>query len=110
MLDDSPAKGIDPIDKWQDPRFGGQAGEYYLLYFGKEKPASWKFELPKAELKDGMKFTAEVLDTWNMTTTPVTGEFTMEKRADYVFADKDGRAIELPGREYMAIRIKRVKE
>ena len=53
-------------------------------------------------------FTAEVLDTWNMTTTAVPGTFTLVKKTDYFHADKDGRRIELPGRPYMAIRIKRV--
>jgi hypothetical protein len=110
VLEDSPADGIDPIDKWQDPRFGGQPGEYYLLYFGKEKPTSWKFELPKPSLENGMKFKVEILDTWNMTTTPVAGDFTTHKTTDYGFADKDGRMIALPGQEYMALRIKRVKE
>ncbi len=57
-----------------------------------------------------MQFTAEVLDTWNMTVTPVLGVFTLGKPAGYFVAEKDARAIELPGRPYQAIRIKRVKE
>ncbi len=114
VLDDSPPEGIDPIDKWQNPIYSGQASKYYLIYFGKQTPTSWKFELPKppqGEGKppaEGMKFTAEVLDTWNMTITPVDGVFTLTKKDNYFFADKDGRAIELPGKPYMAIRIKRV--
>ncbi len=76
VLDDAPAGGIEPVDRWQDPRIGGQSGKYYLLYLGKEKPLSWKFTLPKSVTADGvapadgMKFTVEVLDTWNMTVTP----------------------------------------
>jgi hypothetical protein len=57
-----------------------------------------------------MKFTAEVLDTWNMTVTPVEGTFTLKKLDDYFYGDAEGRKIELPGKPYMAIRIKRVKE
>jgi Domain of unknown function (DUF5060)/Protein of unknown function (DUF4038)/Domain of unknown function (DUF5605) len=110
VLDDSPAEGIDPIDKWQDPRFGGQPAQYYLLYFGKDQPASWEFQLPKAKLENGMKFTAQILDTWNMTVTPVPGQFTLRKKNDYLFADEAGRSIPLPGKPYIAIRIKRVKE
>jgi hypothetical protein len=45
-----------------------------------------------------------------MTITPVAGTFTLVKQTDYFHADKDGRAIPLPGRPYMAIRIKRVHE
>ena len=56
-----------------------------------------------------MKFTAEVLDTWNMTVTPVRGLFTLAKKTDYFVGDKDGRSIPLPGKPYMAIRIRRVK-
>jgi hypothetical protein len=110
VLADSPATGIDPIDKWQDCRWGGKAGDYYLLYFGKEQPASWTFELPKAALAKGMKFKAEILDTWNMTITPVEGVFTIQKKTDYSFVDSAGRSVVLPGRPYMAIRIKRVSE
>ena len=114
VLEDSPAEGIEPIDKWQNPQYGGQPGTYYLVYFGKEKPASWEFKLPKPPqgkdvLADGLKFKAEVLDTWNMTISPVEGDFTVVKKNDYFFHDKNGRSITLPGRPYMAIRITRVQ-
>src|SRR3569833_4391692 len=114
VLDDSPAQGIDPIDKWQRANIAGQPGEYYLIYFGKATPTSWKFAIPKPPLgklasADGLKFTAEVLDTWNMTVTPVDGVFAPTKKDNYLFADKDDRSISLPGKPYMAIRIKRVK-
>jgi hypothetical protein len=66
--------------------------------------------LGKLQSADGMKFTAEILDTWNMTNLPVEGVFTLKKKDGYFFADKDARSIELPGKPYMAIRIKRVKE
>ena len=46
-----------------------------LIYFGNEKPKSWEFSLPRHELLAGMKFKAEVIDTWNMKITPVPGEF-----------------------------------
>jgi len=108
VLADSPAAGIDPIDKWQEVNLGGQPGEYYLLYFGKDPPAHWRFELPKFGLADGMKFKVDVLDTWNMTVTPVDGVFTVRKKDDYTFADEQGRDIPLPGRQWMALRIQRV--
>jgi hypothetical protein len=116
VLDDAPAEGIEPIDKWQNPEYGGKPSQYYLVYLGKQTPTSWEFKLPKPPQgkgqppAEGMRFTAEVLDTWNMTTTPVSGEFTLVKRTDYFHGDKDGRSIALPGKPYMAIRIKRVKE
>jgi hypothetical protein len=110
VLADSPAEGIDPSDKWQDSNMGGQAGEYYLLYFGKEKPTSWPFELYKDRLKDGMRFKVDVLDSWDMTVTPVDGEFVAKKKDNYHFVDEKGRAVALPGKPYMAVRIRRMPD
>jgi len=116
VLEDSPRDGIEPIDKWQNPEYGGRAPDYYLVYLGKQTPTSWEFKLPKPPQgkgqppADGMKFNAEVLDTWNMTVTPVPGTFTLRKKTDYFHADQDGRSIELSGRPYMAIRIRRVNQ
>ncbi len=109
VLTNSPAEGIDPIDKWQEVNLGGQQGEYYLLYFGKEQPTHWLFELPQFKLADGMKFKVDILDTWNMTIAPVDGIFTIRKKDDYIFADDQSRAIKLPGRQWMALRIQRVR-
>ena len=109
ILDESPAEGIEPIDKWQNPEFGGRSPDYYLVYLGKAAPTAWEFKLPRRRQgpAEGMQFTAEILDTWNMTVTPVPGVFTVIKETEYFFADKSGRTIHLPGRPYMAIRIKR---
>ena len=111
VLADAPAEGIEPIDR-SHPEYGGQPGEYYLVYLGKQTPTNWDFEIPKPapdqpQLADGMKFTAEVLDTWNMTVTPVPGEFTLKRIDDSFYADANGRSIPLPGKPYIAIRIKR---
>ena len=112
VLADAPAEGIEPIDK-SHPEYGGQPGKYYLVYLGKQTPTNWDFQIPKPaqdqpQLADGMKFTAEVLDTWNMTVTPVPGEFTLKQKDDSFYTDANGRSIPLPGRPYIAIRIKRV--
>jgi len=116
VLADAPAEGLEPIDKWQNPEYSGKAPDYYLVSLGKQTPSAWQFRLPKPPQgkglppADGMRFKAELLDTWNMTITPVPGPFTLVKQTDYFHADKDGRVIPLPGRPYMAIRIKRVHE
>ena len=115
VLDGAPAEGIEPVDKWQHPEYGGRVPDYYLVYLGKQTPTNWEFKLPKAQqgkdrVSPGMTFTAEVLDTWNMTVTSVPGTFTLSQTTDYLIADKDGRSIPLPGKPYMAIRIKRMKE
>ncbi|TFW31039.1 DUF5060 domain-containing protein [Massilia horti] len=108
ILSESPAEGLEPIDKWQGNPFAGKHAQYYLGYFGRDTPTAWPFVLFKTGLADGMKFRAEVIDTWNMTVTPVDGIFEVKKRDNYTFADKDGRSIALPGRPYMALRIVRV--
>lgn len=116
VLDEAPADGIEPIDRWQEPEYGGRAPNYYLIYLGKEKPTSWEFKIPKPPLGKGqppadqMKFTVDVLDTWNMTVTRVPGEFTLKKKDNYFYGDKDGRNVPLPGKPYMAIRLERVKD
>jgi hypothetical protein len=107
IMDEGPAEGLDPIDKWQDRRMAGKAGEYYIIYFGENTPKAWPFVLYKQGLTAGMKFSAEILDTWNMTITPVEGEFEIKKMNDYDFIDKDGRSIALPDKPYIALRLRR---
>jgi hypothetical protein len=118
ILATSPADGVEPIDKWQVPNVAGKPGEYYLVYFGKESPGKWKFQLPRQkrddpkELAGGMKFHVDVLDTWNMTVTPVEGSFTIRQpaAADYVAVDTESRSVDVPDRPWMALRITRVEE
>ncbi|MFT3786526.1 MAG: DUF5605 domain-containing protein [Tepidisphaeraceae bacterium] len=107
VLDAGPATGIDPIDKWQDERTAGKAGEYYLIYFGHETPTEWLFELPRQELIAGTKFKAELLDTWNMTIENVPGEFEIIADTTYRYHAKALPKIDLPGRPFMAIRLTR---
>jgi len=99
--------GLDPVDKWMDDGIGAQPGKYYLVYFGKDPRPAWKFSLFHTAIEEGMKFTVEIIDTWNMTITPVPGVFETKKSDAYSFADVDGRSIALPGRPYIALRIKR---
>jgi hypothetical protein len=105
ILEAGPADGLDPIDKWNDPNTAGQAGEYYLTYFGREMPTNWVFQLYKRGVTDGMRFKVDVIDTWDMTTTPVPGEFVTKKRDSYHFADAQGRSVTLPGKPGIALRV-----
>jgi hypothetical protein len=108
VLESSPATGIDPIDKWWDVQTAGKAGEYYLIYFGDKKPTEWLFELPKAELAEGMTFRVEILDTWNMIVTPVPGEFKIITDSRYRYHAEGLPKIALPGKPYIALRITRI--
>lgn len=108
IVEAGPASGIDPIDRWGDTDLGGKAGEYYLAYFGHAAPRSWKFEIPSLGARENLEFTADVIDTWNMTVTRVPHTFVTGKKDGHRFSDREGRAIALPGTPAIAIRLQRV--
>jgi hypothetical protein len=108
VLETSPPEGLEPIDKWQDLQTCGKAGENNLIYFGRQRPEEWLYELPRAGLSQGMKFNVEVLDTWNMTVTPVNGVFKIIKDATYRYHAEGLPKLKLPGKPWMALRITRV--
>ena len=68
----------------------GETAGYYLYYYGFHRPSFREYYFD-----DEHEYAAEVIDTWNMTITPA-GTFRGKFRVD------------LPGREYMAVRIRRV--
>jgi hypothetical protein len=105
ILEAGPAEGLDQIDKWNDPDTAGQAGRYYLTYFGRAQPTNWVFQLYKRDVVAGRRFQVEVIDTWNMTITPVATEFVTKKKDGYYFVDVQGRSVSLPGKPGMALRI-----
>jgi hypothetical protein len=109
IVESGPSAGLDPIDQYFEPSIGGQYGHYYLIYFGKEAIKEWEFKLPKNELKADMRFRADLIDTWNMTITPVGQVFEIEKLDSYTYIDKKKSKIKMPGKPYMALRIQRVE-
>ena len=66
-------------------------GEYYLYYFGVHQPALWPVELDDGE------YTAEVLDIWEMTVSPLKGTL------------RGSCEVALPGKPYQALRIRRIR-
>ena len=106
ILEQGPA--LNPVDKWNNVRMTGALGEYYLVYFGKEQPVEWQFELPNRRLDAGTQFQAEIIDTWEMTITPVDGVFEVEPRDRYLCISLGNRTISLPGKPYIALRIRKV--
>ncbi|HKJ42872.1 MAG TPA: DUF5060 domain-containing protein [Sunxiuqinia sp.] len=109
IVENGPQEGMNPIDQYYEMNMAGKAGEYYLIYFGKERINKWPFKLPDNELKEGMKFKAEIIDTWNMTITLVNEIFEVKKLDHYTFVDRDGRSIKLPGKQYLALRLTRTE-
>ncbi|NRD21820.1 DUF5060 domain-containing protein [Winogradskyella litoriviva] len=88
---------------------------FYLMYFGEEIIESWAFNLPKKnaeldKLKEGVKFKVEIIDTWDMTITPVSGVFETKKVNDnYRLYDADLKEVRLPHKPYIALRITEIK-
>lgn len=70
---------------------GGRNGDYRLLYFGEYQPATWSIGLP-----EGVPFTVDIIDTWNMEIRHIPQTFL------------DGDQIDLPGQPYLALRIQPV--
>ena len=108
VLEEGPTEGLEPIDKWQDGHIAGRKGSYYLIYFGKEKPTQWTFVLPTADFREPMKLKGEVLDTWNMTITPLPGIFEVRPADRYAYTCTNQPTVKLPGKPYLALRFRRV--
>jgi hypothetical protein len=108
VLEEGPPEGLEPIDKWQDVRTAGKKGEYYLVYFGRESPGEWTFALPASGLTGPSKFQVEVLDTWEMTVSPVKGAFEARPKDRYVYTCEGSPKVKLPGKPYIALCIRKV--
>ncbi|MFO0950151.1 MAG: DUF4038 domain-containing protein [Isosphaeraceae bacterium] len=107
ILESGPPTGLEPIDKWQDVPAAGVRGEYYLFYLGKQTSREWPVELPRTGQNEPISFKVDVIDAWNMTITPVEGAFTVRPKDRYTLACPDRPVVPLPGRPYMAIRLRR---
>jgi hypothetical protein len=112
IVESGPVGGLEPIDQYWEINMAGKAGSYYLIYFGKDKVNKWNFVLPKKDLTNGAKFKADLIDTWNMTITPLDKLFEVVPIPDnrYQFIDKNKSSITLPARPYMALRIYKVAD
>lgn len=101
ILKETPGPGLKHLKReWDDsvavPDIPGSADEggdhdYYLFYFGFFRPTFREFNFT-----DGCEYEAEVIDTWEMTVTNI-GRF------------KGRFNVPLPGKEYMALRLKKVQ-
>jgi hypothetical protein len=108
IIEAAPKDGMKPLDQYYLLNAYGKYGEYYLYYFAKDTPKEWEFILPDDELKPGMKFKVDIIDTWNMTVTPVNKVFEVDKLNHYNFIDKNKSKIKLPNKPYIALRIQRL--
>jgi hypothetical protein len=84
-----PGGVLEPLPGDWDARWAGTP-EHRLVYFGFGRPLFRTLVLPP-----GSRWHIDVIDTWNMTVTPLDGT-------------SAGRVtVRLPGREYMALRLRR---
>jgi hypothetical protein len=56
-----------------------------------------------------MRFSVDVVDTWNMTITRIDRTFTLGALVNSTYPAAGDAVIPLPSRPYMALRIERVK-
>ena len=81
-----------PITLNGDLRAGvGYKDEYFIVYIGNRQP-----KVKRGILPEGRKYKAEIIDTWEMTVSPLEGEFSGECE------------IALPGKPYQAVRFKAI--
>lgn len=90
ILEEAPHGGIHPVTWEWDDLVAGIEGQYYLAYFGFNRPSFRDLKLPE----DG-RFTIEIIDTWEMTINLLPGTYCGKCR------------IELPGKLYQALRIRK---
>ncbi|MBN1765274.1 MAG: DUF5605 domain-containing protein [Sedimentisphaerales bacterium] len=109
IIESGPQEGLDPVDQYYESNIGGHCGTYYLIYFGKDPVSEWEFCLPQKGLEPEMRFHADLIDTWDMTITPVEQVFEIDKLNRYTYIDKKRAKIEMPGKPYMALRIQRIE-
>jgi len=108
LLAASPAEGIDPIDTFEDVQLAGQPGRWYLLYFGREAPTAWVPKLFQNGLADGITFEVDVIDTQRMTVETLPRPLVFKPGDRYRFVEREGQTVKLPGRPYMALRLRAI--
>ena len=93
IMTETPAEGVYPFhNTWNKETYLIKEKEFYLYYYGNSQQAKARLYLPK-----DVKFRLEVIDAWNMTVTPVNGEFSGMTE------------IPLPGKPYIAVSAIKVK-
>jgi hypothetical protein len=105
IMEEGPIPGIEPIQTWWEYHMGGKPFEYYLRYFGSDRPTEWPAMLPGRKGDTLKTYRADIIDAWNMTITPVEGVFRMAIHDTYNFQDPSRPTIALPGKPYVAVRL-----
>jgi hypothetical protein len=91
LLAEAPDGVWDPLPSDWDVPWGGVAGRVKIGYFGFNRPRFRNVMLDEGE------WTIDVIDTWNMTVERMPGTY-----------PAGSVRVELPGRQFMAVRLTRV--
>jgi hypothetical protein len=90
LIEESPRAGLVPFPGQKFPAAYVEK-EQYLYYLDVHQPVEFEFELPR-----GVRFTAEIIDTWEMTRRAAPGTY-------------EGKfTLKLPGKPHQAVRFTRV--
>jgi hypothetical protein len=95
LLESLPAGGLAPLGRVSDTNLssGGQAGRFYLTYFGYRQPAR-----ATITLEEPGAYAVDQIDTWEMTTTTVMERF------------EGSVTVPLPGKPYLALLVRAVDQ
>ncbi len=115
VLDDLPMPMYLADSSW-DPRTSAAGPGYFMVYMGKDILEEWRFNLPcrngrtpaYRRIQEGDKFEVEIIDTWNCTIEKYPAIFEAMKQDGYRMIDKQNRAVRLPERPYLLLRIKQI--
>jgi hypothetical protein len=100
---------VELADMWKDHQTAQSGTGYYLIYFGKQMPGEWTFNLPKKNAPGtGTRFKVDIIDTWDMTITAINDVFETASPEGYRIFDKQMKKIKLPVKPYLAVRLKKV--
>ncbi len=112
ILEEDMRQGFEPIETGM--RFAGRVsaardGNTTIIYLGEHQPEIWPYGLPKV----AGDYQVDVIDTWAMTVSPAElvpapenhpvrhGAVSLAREPDAAFA------VKLPGRPYLAIRVRK---
>ena len=114
LLEENVSAGLTPLGSnhvfpWQ--RISGASdGKTTYIYFGEHRPVEWTSGLPK----EAGNYAVDLIDTWNMTVTPIEtvapfvpyptrhGDIVRGGQADAAFG------VNLPGKPYLALRVRKL--
>lgn len=113
LLEQDVTGGLEPLGperEWPWSRVSGaKDGDVRYIYFGEHQPVVWAPGLPK----DDGKYSIDLIDTWNMTVTPLKlspprANHPIRHGASVVRRDPDAAfSVDLPGRPYLALRVRK---